>query len=142
MPATLTISRKPPRLRLTSPVVREWPIHRQIADALRLEIAAPGHTWKETTWWSQDLSSYQGEMPATHIARGCISGIPDVFLLHRGRAYYLEIKAADGELSDRQRQLAATILGAGGHVGVVRDATEAIRCIDEWGIPRRGRVKL
>lgn len=135
-------ARKPPRLRLTAPVTREHPLHRAIAHALSLEIAPPGRIWRETTWWSVDLASYGGEMPATHIARGCIPGVLDIIILHRGRAHWLEVKAADGRVSDHQQAMAATVIGAGGHVGVVRDAAEAIRCLDSWGVPRRRRTAL
>ena len=47
-----------------------------------------------------------------------------------------EIKAEAGVLSHAQRSVAAAVLAAGGHVGVARDAEEALACLDAWGIPR------
>lgn len=93
-------------------------------------------------WWSIDHANYAGEVPGIRIGRGIIAGIPDTFVLHRGRAHMIEIKPDDGELSDAQQSVAAAVLAAGGRVGVARDAIETLACIDEWRIPRARRVVL
>ena len=129
------------RFRLTAPIVREHPIQKQIADVLRIEIAPAGKVSKlGVVWWSIDHANYAGEVPGVRIGRGIIAGIPDTFVLHCGRAHLIEIKAEDGELSVAQRSVAAAVLASGGRVGVARDATEVLACLDEWQIPRNRRV--
>lgn len=129
--------------RLTPPVVREHPLQKQIADVFRLEIAAPGKVSKDgVVWWSIDHANYAGEVPGVRVSRGIIAGIADTFILHRGRSHFIEIKADDGELSAAQRSVATAVLVAGGRVGIARDASEALMCLDEWDIPRNRRVAL
>jgi hypothetical protein len=52
----------------------------------------------------------------------------------------IESKTEAGVLSDAQRSVAAAMLAASGHVGVARDADEALACLDAWGIPRARRL--
>lgn len=127
--------------RLAPPVVREHPRQKQIADVLRLEIAPPGKVSKfGVVWFSIDHANYAGEVPGVRIGRGIIAGIPDTFVMHRGLVHFIEVKADDGELSDAQRSVATAIVVGGGRVGIARDAVEALACLDEWRIPRNGRV--
>jgi hypothetical protein len=129
------------RFRLTPPIVREHPIQKQICDVLRIEIAPPGKlSLPGVVWWSIDHAAYSGEVPGIRIDRGIIAGIPDTFLLYRGQAHLIEIKALDGVLSEAQQSVASAVLGAGGRVGVARDAGEVLTCIDAWQIPRARRV--
>ena len=128
--------------RLTAPIVREHPIQKQVADVLRIEIAPPGKVSKAgVVWWSIDHANYAGEVPGVRIGRGIIAGIPDTFVLYRGLAHLIEIKAEDGSLSVAQQSVAAAVLASGGRVGVARDATETLACIDQWQIPRNRRVR-
>lgn len=133
------------RFRLTPPVVLEHPLQKQLADVLRLEIAAAGKVSKAgVVWWSLDAADYGGSVPGIRIGRGLIAGVPDIFITHHGRAFFVEIKtaAADSELSIAQQSVCAALLISGGRVGVVRDVAELLVCIDEWKIPRAGRIRL
>ena len=135
--------RKPPPFRLVAPVVREHPIHKAIAQVLALELAPAGRVSIDgVVWFSIDLASYMGGIPHTHLERGCIPGIMDIFLLHAGRSHFAEVKATDGELSWPQRSLAAAVIASGGRVGIWRNAVDALRCLDEWRIPRKHRTAL
>lgn len=128
--------------RLTAPVVREHPLQKQIADVLRLEIAPPGKVSRDgVVWWAIDHANFAGEVPGIRIGRGIIAGIQDLFILYRGRAHHPEIKTADGVMSEAQQSVSAAVLAAGGRVAVVRDADELLACLDEWRIPRKGRVR-
>jgi hypothetical protein len=74
----------------------EHPLQKQIADALRLEIAPPGKVSRDgVVWWSVDHASYAGTAPGARIGRGIIAGVPDLFVLFRGIAHMVEIKAQD-----------------------------------------------
>jgi hypothetical protein len=131
------------RFTLTAPVLREHPLHKQIADVFRLELAAPGRISRDgVVWFAVDIANYGGTTPGLRTTRGVIAGIPDLFVLYRGTAHMIEVKAEDGLLSDAQRGVAAAVLGAGGHIGVARNADEALACLDEWRIPRNRRVKV
>jgi hypothetical protein len=126
---------------LTPPVVREHPLQRQIADVLRLEIAPAGKVSKAgVVWYSIDIADYGGTVPGTRVARGIIAGIPDTFLLFRGRAHLIEVKAVDGTLEQSQRSVISAAICGGARVAVVRDATEVLAVLDEWRIPRNRRV--
>lgn len=125
------------RFRLTEPVVREPALHRQIADAFRLEIGPPGRLSRLcVTWWSVDMACYGGNAPGIRTTHGCIAGIPDIQVLWRGRGYFIEVKARDGVLSPEQQAVGTTILGAEAHFGIARNDLEAIALLDRWGIPR------
>ncbi len=131
-----------PRFRLTPPVRREHPLQRLIADCLRLELGPPGRVSRAgVVWWATDIADYAGAAPGTRSARGIIPGVADMFVLHRGRAHFAEVKADDGRLSEEQELVAAAVLAAGGRVAVVRDAAEMLACLDEWAIPRAQRLR-
>jgi hypothetical protein len=68
-----------------------------------------------------------GTAPGARVGRGIVAGVPDLFVLHRGIAHMIEIKTS--VLSNAQRSVEAAMLAAGGHVGVARDADEALACL-------------
>ena len=89
----------------------EHPLQRQIADALRLEIAPLGKVSRDgVVWWSVDHAAYAGTAPGARVGRGIIAGVPDLFVLFRGIAHMIEIKAAAGELSDPQQSVMSAVL--------------------------------
>src|SRR6516165_5955627 len=108
-------------------MVPEQPLQKQIADALRLEIAPPGKVSRDgVVWWSVDHANYAGTAPGSRIGRGIVAGVPDLFVLHRGIAHMVEIKTPAGELSDPQQSVMSAVLASGGRVGVVRNADEML----------------
>jgi hypothetical protein len=130
------------RFKLHAPVIRESVLHKQIADALKLELCAPGRLSRDgVTWWSVDMAAYAGSVPGIRTGRGCIAGVPDIFVLYRGLAYFLEVKADDGVVSPAQQAVATTILYTHAPFGVVRSVEETLACIDNWGIPRAHRIR-
>src|SRR4051812_23081243 len=101
---------KPRPFRLTPPVVPEHALQRQMADTLRLEIAPPGRVSAQgVVWWAIDGADYGGAVPGTRIGRGLTAGVPDLFFLHNGRAYFIELKAEIGVLSDAQQSVCAAV---------------------------------
>jgi hypothetical protein len=118
-------------------------LQKQIADVLRIEIAPPGKVSKSgVVWWSADIADYGGSVPGIRVGRGLIAGIPDLFVLWRGMAHFLEIKTEVGELSLAQQSVGTALLVAGGRIGVARNAAEVLAILDAWGIPRARRVTL
>lgn len=135
------IAKKRP-FKLTAPIVREPVLHKQIADAFRIEIAAPGRISKEgVVFWSVDIAAYSGSVPGIRTSRGIIAGIPDIIVLFEGRAHFIEVKAEDGLLSEAQRAVGSAILLSRCCYGIATDAMEAIRLLDNWDIPRAHRLR-
>lgn len=135
-----TTTRKKP-FKLTRPIIREFGLAKQIADVLRLELGAPGRVSRDgVCWWACDIADYGGSVPGTRVGRGLTAGVPDLFCLHNGRAFFIEIKAEDGQISPAQMSVGAAIMAAGGQIGVVTSAEACIACLDEWGIPRARRT--
>jgi hypothetical protein len=131
------------RLKLFAPVVREPVLHKQIADAFRVELAAPGRISRHgVVWWSVDMAAYAGTVPGIRTGRGCIAGVPDIVVLWRGRALFIEVKASDGLLSSAQQDVATAILAQGGAFGIAFDSTSALSLLDHWQIPRRGAIRV
>jgi hypothetical protein len=134
------------RFRLTPPIVLEHPLQAQIAHLLKIEIGPPGkvaHIARGgVVWFSIDHANYAGEVPGVRVGRGIISGVPDTFILHRGRTHFIEIKTPEGEFTDHQREVAMAIVAAGGSVGAATCAEHVLLCLDEWKIPRHRRTSL
>lgn len=131
------------RFKLTAPVVREAPIHQQIAGVFTAEIAPAGKVSRSgVCWWSVDMAAYGGTAPGIRTSRGCIAGVPDMVVVWQGRAFFIEVKAADSGLRLEQRAVATAILIAGAQFGTARDAIEALALLDAWGIPRFRRTTV
>lgn len=129
--------------RLTAPVVPEHSIQRAMADTLRIEIGPPGRLSRlGVCWYAVDLANYAGEVPGVRVGRGMVSGVPDFFFLYRGRAFFLEVKTIEGELTDAQQSVTAALLCSGGRVGVARDVDEMLICLDVWELPRARLIKI
>src|SRR6516165_6088239 len=94
--------------------VAEHPLQRQIADALRLEIAPPGKvSGHGVVWWSVDHAAYAGTAPAARVGRGIVAGICSKRLLMAA------ITLRYVHPASRHRHVA---------------------CLDAWGIPRARRL--
>jgi hypothetical protein len=133
---------KPRPWKLTAPVVREHPMQRQCTDMLRLEVAREGHVSRDgVVWFSIDQANF-ASVPGTRVARGICAGVPDVVVLYRGAAYFIELKSDDGVLSDAQRELCTALLWAQCYVGVARSADDVLGLLDIWEIPRNRRVRV
>lgn len=71
------------------------------------------------------------------IGMGVMPGFPDLLFISRGRAYGIELKTGDGELSDDQQEAYPVLIRAGMPIAVCRTAPEVIQQIRAWGIPTR-----
>lgn len=129
--------------KLIDQMMREHPLQRSIAQTLRIEIGPEARISDAgVTWFCIDHANYHGEVPGARTGRGIVAGIFDLVLLYQGRAFWIEIKARDGVLSDAQRAMTAALLLCGCRCGVACDPAEVLHCLDEWGIPRKKRVQL
>lgn len=129
--------------RLTPPIVLEHPLQKQICDLLKIELAPPGKvSSRGVVWFAIDHANYAGQVPGVRIGRGIVAGIPDTFVLYRGRTHFIEIKTTVGEMSDEQKSVASAVISAGGCVGIATSAEQVLWCLDEWRIPRNRRTAL
>jgi hypothetical protein len=67
---------------------------------------------------------------------GVKSGVPDVFCIHRGQVYCLELKAERGRVSPRQSETLAALQAAGATVRVAMGLDEALMALEQWGLLR------
>jgi hypothetical protein len=129
------------RFKLAAPILRESELHQAVARVLRLEIAAPRYlSLQGACWFSIDVAGYVGAVPGLRTSRGIVAGVPDVLILFRGRAHWIELKAMDGLLSPAQAHGASALLGAGCHYGIARTVFEVLALLDEWNVPRQQRI--
>ena len=68
---------------------------------------------------------------------GLKAGVPDVLIVHEGRAHWVELKAPRGVLSEAQRSTLALIAAAGCPWVVCRSLDELRGALHGWGIPTR-----
>lgn len=136
------MSGRVPRLVLTSEHEAEHAAQRTVAKVLRMEIAREAHVSPHgVCWFSIDMANVADAVPAIRQARGIPAGVPDVLVLHQGRAFWIEMKSRDGVVSDPQRSMAATLLLSGCRIGVACDWQDVLVALDEWQIPRKRLVK-
>ena len=128
---------------LLAPVVPEHAEQRTIAKVLRLEIGPEAKPSEHgVTWFCIDHANNHDQVPGIRVGRGIPPGIFDMVVLYQGRAFWIELKSRDGVLSDPQRSMAATLLLSGCRIGVACDSNDVLRCLEEWGIPRKRVIKV
>ena len=71
---------------------------------------------------------------------GTRAGIPDLAIVWKGRALFIELKAAKGALSAHQRQMIDKLIYCGAEVMCCR-SLDGVECaLRELGVPLRARV--
>ena len=125
-------------------VVPEHAEQRSIVSTMRLEIGPEAKVSDAGVCWFSIDHAYiprKGE-PDLRVGRGIPLGIFDMLVLYQGRANWIELKSRDGEVSDPQRSMAASLLLSGCRIAVARDAGEVLTALDTWQIPRKRRVRF
>ena len=74
------------------------------------------------------------------VAMGQRAGAPDLLLVHAGRATFIELKAAKGDLSTAQKTTHPAIRAAGCPVYVCRSLDDVIAALHEAEVPTRARA--
>jgi hypothetical protein len=70
---------------------------------------------------------------------GVVPGVPDVFIVHNGRCFALELKAEGGRATDKQLACIAALREAGAFTCITEGLDRALACLEAWGL-LRGRV--
>jgi hypothetical protein len=71
---------------------------------------------------------------------GYKAGTPDVLIVHRGRARWIELKAGKGRLSESQKGLIPHLTAAGCDTEICRSIEEVQSAVLKWDLPLRGRI--
>jgi hypothetical protein len=65
---------------------------------------------------------------------GVVAGVPDVFIVHAGRCFTLELKAEGGRASDKQLACIAALREAGAFTCIAEGLDRALACLEAWGL--------
>jgi hypothetical protein len=71
---------------------------------------------------------------------GVMAGVPDLCVVYRGRAYFIELKSRRGVMSPAQREMARRLNYAGAAVCCCRSVPEVEAALREACVPLRGSV--
>ena len=72
-----------------------------------------------------------------HKLLGMVAGVPDLVLVHEGRALFFEVKSPAGRLRPAQKLFLETAAKAGAKTAVVRSIDDVRAALKAWGIPTR-----
>jgi len=92
-------------------------------------------------YWHTPLGGIRSKTEAAILkGLGTLSGLPDLFLLFRGKLFGLELKANRGRVSKTQTETLAQLEDAGCVTAVVHGIDAAIEQLERWGL-LRGKVQ-
>lgn len=116
---------------------RDNPEHRfAVAVAQYLNWSLPVGAWW-TTLPTTGSSMFRG---AQLKMAGYRKGAPDLVICHEGRAYWVELKAADGVMDGDQIVQHVELRRAGCKVCTVKTIDHLDEWLRQWGIPLRARL--
>lgn len=110
--------------------MKEADLHRQVCDYLDLCLPTPD-AWYTT--FPADGGSLRGRI-------GLKRGVPDILIIYRGSAFWIELKTARGRISDHQVLTAHKLGEAGYGPALARSLDDVVEAIGRWGIPVRGKL--
>lgn len=70
---------------------------------------------------------------------GVVAGVPDLAIVWRGKALFIELKAGRGVVSAAQKSLHRKLVFCGAEVMTCRSVPEVEAALRECGVPLRGR---
>jgi VRR-NUC domain len=111
----------------------EQAIHRAVVAHLKTR-AAP-----DLFWFHVPSGAFFGGRRQGAIMKslGWIAGLPDLFAIHNGRIFAIELKAESGRTSDAQLACLDRLRQAGAIVAVATGLDEALRKLENLGLLRR-----
>jgi hypothetical protein len=109
----------------------EQQIQRAIVQHYRLR-AAPG-----VFMFAVPNGGYRRRVEAAIMkGTGTVAGVPDTVWIKAGRAYFLEIKAPGGRLSEAQEQALIALRAAGAMATHCHGLDQALRILEGWQLLR------
>lgn len=73
-------------------------------------------------------------------AMGVKAGVPDIYILHRGRSYFIELKPKGRYASKVQKDMMDNLGRAGAGVALCRSLDEVTSDLSAWGLVPEGVV--
>jgi hypothetical protein len=64
---------------------------------------------------------------------GVVAGTPDIFIVHNGRVFAIELKAEGGRATDKQLACIAALREAGAFTCIAEGLDRALACLEAWG---------
>ena len=112
------------------PKQSETQLHVQVANYLRLALRSPD------VWWTTIPAGGGGRIRGAQLKRkGYKKGTPDVLIIYRGMAHWIELKTFGGGLSIDQLGQHGLLLRAGCYVAIRRTVDEVHQILCQWGLP-------
>lgn len=113
----------------------EQALHQSVARYL------DGYLPKSATWFHPANGGYRRPIEAKILkSLGVKAGIPDIAIVWEGRAYFIELKAGTGKLTDHQVNMMRELTDAGAGWRVCMSLDAVIETLKGWGIPLRARA--
>lgn len=95
----------------------------------------------EGSWWTTIPAGGGGRLRGAILnGLGYKAGTPDILVIYRGMAVFIELKAPTGTLSADQRRTIEAILATGADAYVCRTLEQVTECLRFNRIPLRGRI--
>ncbi len=112
----------------------EAALHRAVADYLAVAIQAPA-------FWTTFPAGGGGKARGGQLrSRGLKAGVPDVLLIHDGKAHWIELKTDKGRVSPVQAETGALLMAANSPVMVCRSLDQVQSILQHWGFTLRART--
>lgn len=110
-------------------------IHRSIGAYLDAVLPA-------TAWWFHPANGgKRGKIEAAIFkSLGVRAGLADIGILWDGRIFWIEVKAADGRLTEAQGRCHQRLWECGCPVVVARSIDDVAGILRSWAIPTRDRI--
>lgn len=107
----------------------EQALHQRVAKMLDLILI--------DAWWTTIGHGRPGKLQSAILkGMGAKPGVPDLLIVHQGRALFIELKAGQS-LSPAQRECHAALCEAKADVFVCRSLEQVLCALDAAGIPHR-----
>lgn len=111
--------------------ITEEQLHRQVAEYLNWSIA------EDAVWFHPANGGARSKGEAGRLrAIGVKAGVPDIVIVWRGRAHFIELKTAAGRVSDAQHEMHSRLMLAGAVVTICRSLEEVEQFIRVIGCSR------
>jgi hypothetical protein len=88
-------------------------------------------------WWHTPNGGKRPPVEAAILkGLGARAGVADLILVHRDRAFALELKTDDGRPTVEQMAFVSDFNAAGGTASMVHGLDQALRALETWGLLR------
>lgn len=138
MPCKIKAKRVPSPTRPRAPrkpAMSEDSLQRAVAQFLALALPY------DAVWWHTPNEGKRGwQAQRAFRGGGGKAGVPDILIVWRGRAYFIELKVGRNALTDVQRAFHRDLTDAGCPVAVARSLEAVAELCVGWGIPLRGTL--